>query len=398
MARVQSILTYTLPATSDCPPAAPIRCGCEDLILILEDRSLLQTALRGILHVEIKSVAVSPKPVNAVDGASGASGLVWKYDYTVEYQDTDLTDPTYRLRKCDIRFNCCYGCALAYVDRQLEGYVESVTGPLVNNADPQNPVVNVSADTLVATTNGFTHTSVTGVAVNINFAHSLTNPGGAIVRLTRPDGSTNDVDICAIVAANCPPPVIPPQNPLVSIVTSGNPCFAPGPNNMIRSLGVAANVITIDSAPEHTALIIGIPDSGPVDHNDVQNVGIYAGNPTSLTINNPSACRNLAYSITLLGGAQVAVENGGRFEYGLQESPDGGGTWNFIAQGGFSTFSDNINQLFRESVPIAGLVAAGGSITRLFRFAIQVTNAFAAGSNVAVNMGVGSTQGIATTA
>lgn len=162
--RVQSIFTYTLPAAgpyAKTPPAAPISCGCNDLILILKDRSLVQTVLQGILRVEIKNVTLNADPVPTIDG-SGL--LVWKYDYTVEYNTEDLTDINYRVRKCDVEFNCCYGCGLAYADRQLLGYVQTVTGDGVNNADPQNPVV--ASDALVNNENrSFTHTAADGTQV-----------------------------------------------------------------------------------------------------------------------------------------------------------------------------------------------------------------------------------------
>lgn len=128
MSLVTSVFTYIVPSTGaagEVAPPAPIRCGCDDLILILEDRTLLLADRRGILRTRIVSVVVSPTPVPYVDPGSGANLSVWKYDYTLEYSDTELTDPDYRIRKCDVLFNCCYGCAQAYIDRMLEGYVQT---------------------------------------------------------------------------------------------------------------------------------------------------------------------------------------------------------------------------------------------------------------------------------
>ncbi len=161
MPRVQSIFSYTLPAVAPyvtVPPAAPLNCGCNDLILILKNRSLVQTALQGILRVEIKSVAVSATPVQPVDGSVNK---VWKYDYTVEYDTASLTDANYRVRRCDIEYNCCYSCPMAFVDRQLLGYVKHIGGDGVDNTDPQNPVI--TSDALVNNGNrSFTHTAVDG--------------------------------------------------------------------------------------------------------------------------------------------------------------------------------------------------------------------------------------------
>jgi len=143
MAKVQTTFTYTVPArdSDTCAPAAPIRCGCDNLILILKDPALTVVANRGIIEVVIREVSVSARPLHYTDPSSGVASKVWRFDYIFEYDTDDFVDPTYRLRKCDILHNCCRGCAQEYTDRKLQGYVQSVQGVAVDNTDPRNPVI-----------------------------------------------------------------------------------------------------------------------------------------------------------------------------------------------------------------------------------------------------------------
>jgi hypothetical protein len=273
MSRVQSILTYTIPAKTGetTPPAAPIRCGCDDLLLILEDRSLLQTALKGILRTEIKSVAVSNQPVPFVDPVSGRNIPVWKYDYTVEYNDTDLTDASYRVRKCDVIYNCCYACSQAYTDRQLEGYVQSVLGDNVNNADAQNPVITEQP-----------------IAVTDSLSIDLTSSGsfGHTIRADARISATAD-NVLSIQADGL---YVPDTE-----FTSSNTCALGGVGlaYAIRGLtDLGNNNFLINGAPEHsTGSNSGVQLVGPT----VTNVGVTQLLNQNILINNPSTCRDFRY-------------------------------------------------------------------------------------------------------
>lgn len=194
---VQTVFTYTIPAAGGetIPPAAPIRCGCNNLLLLVKDFSILQTNLHGIIEVVIRDVTVSKTPVPFVSADSGSTILVWKYDYTFEYNTDDLTDPDYRLRKCDVEFNCCKGCAQEYTDRQLQGYVKSVGGACVNNADPQNPVVNPQTIT------GNIVTPIGACGFLVNQTLTRLEQSGTSILYTDENGNVSNIGVCDIVQA-----------------------------------------------------------------------------------------------------------------------------------------------------------------------------------------------------
>ena len=308
MARVQSVLTYTVAAgDSACPPKAPLRCGCDNLLLILEDRSLLKTALRGILSVEIKSVAVSEEPVSYID-SYGNNSLVWKFDYTIEYQDTDLTDPAYRVRKCDIAYNCCHSCGQVYTDRKLEGYVKSVTGAIVNNADPQNPVLTVPpavSDSLVPTGGrGLRHTAVDGTITNFH------------------DG--------------------------ISSIVSAQDCVQGGfgPTYALRNFSFFPdNVLHLESAPEH---FTPATSGGGVSGSYPQPAGLTVPTGTDWTslaytfvLGNPSACRSSHIAIFVEG--IMEFETPGipfKYNWGLQVQFNNGGFNDLQARNSYSYVND----------------------------------------------------------
>lgn len=186
MSKVQSTFTYTIGAqkTEKCAPPAPIRCGCDKLVLILKDRSLVQEVLRGIILATIISVEVSETPVSFIE-PSGNTTYVWRYDYVLEYDTDDLTDPTFRIRKCDIESNCCHGCAQIYTDRKLEGtvqiadgYVEAVLGTAVNNADPYNPIINNASASRIPGTNNILFTGNSGST--LTFAEGIAAVSAAL--------------------------------------------------------------------------------------------------------------------------------------------------------------------------------------------------------------------------
>lgn len=339
MARVQSILTYTLPATSDCPPPAPIRCGCHNLVLILEDRSLIRTVLQGILEVEVKSVAISSAPVSFVD-VDGPPKLVWKYDYTVEYKDSDLTDPTYRVRKCDILFNCCYSCAQAYTDRQLKNYVKSVTGTHVNNSDPQNPIINnpvivfpavVSDSLLDVGSRVFRHTSVAGV--NTDFCQGVCS-------ITTPNDCTGGI----------------------------------GANFALKAASLAGGVFTLRGAPEHRA------GTGSGAQTGIAYTPVPAGTTRilaqTIAVVNPSTCRAFAYQLIqeavieleLMASAEVVIHTfndpgreGGPSSSRIRKTVQRvGALWNTLPPGGSTNHSVYID--VELIVGVANIYGCGQSI------------------------------------
>jgi hypothetical protein len=335
MARVQSILTYTIPAkcnTDTTPPPAPIRCGCDYFLLILEDRSLLQTALRGILRTEIKSVAVSSTPVPYVDSSSGVTLNVWKYDYTIEYQDEDLTDPSYRVRKCDVLYNCCYSCGQAYTDRALEGYVQSVTGVGVDNADPQNPVVDIPDSPPIQVTNSQSINLLASGLLNHQLqaeANISPNAGNQISVLPNglfvppvvipPQGTDSLVDIGGRVLRHTAVngAILDFNQGISGISGLGGVCEGVGPAFAVKQAFLSGNQIIIGGAIEHTSS----RGSGQTQGGGgvLSAIGQAVAAPTlNIVINNPSVCRNYSILVNMfarmfgqhLAGAAALV--GGR--------------------------------------------------------------------------------------
>jgi hypothetical protein len=317
MARVQSILTYTLPANAGDknPPPAPIRCGCDNLLLILEDQSLIRTALQGILSVEIKSVAVSATPVGTIDGNTGQSSLVWKYDYTVEYLDTDLTDTAYRVRKCDIKYNCCYSCGQAYTDRQLEGYVKSVLGDNVNNLDPQIPVITEQP-----------------IAVTDSLSIDLTSSGsfGHTLRA--------DAKISALVGNELSIEADGLYTPAVTIQPT-NDCISGGigaPYAIREVTPLGNNVLRINGAPEHYSVATGGTAISDLAVNQVIPLDTdYFSPSTGVSLTNPSACRTAF--VQLNNAAILDFETPGiafRYEFAIQQQYNGGGFFDVYVKGG----------------------------------------------------------------
>ena len=330
MARVTSVLTYTVPAVGDCQPPAPIRCGCDDLVLILNDQSLLQSALNGVLRVQVKSVAISAAPITIIND-QGLAQSVWKFDYTVEYNDVDLTNADYRVRKCDIGWNCCAACAIVYTDRRLESFVKSVTGPLVNDDDPQNPVVEVEADSFVDLGDRtFRHTSVTGVIQSIFQG--------------------------------------------VHDISSDNSCPAGGigANYAVKSVGfVGAGTLKINSAPEHTTVSAGSAYAGNVETNPlILAAATYFSNRSLISgINNPSPCRDMTGLVAQTLQWNVLRQAGDELIYSYQYKVNGGAYTvpaqiaQALDQTGYVREGKIIEVTQRVDEFIGGVLPAGGSLT-----------------------------------
>lgn len=376
MARVQSILTYTVPAKcTTTPPPAPIRCGCEDMIIIMEDRSLIRTALHGILTVEIKSVAISAAPVDFVDG-NGDSAKVWKFDYTIEYQDTDLTDAAYRIRRCDIRFNCCYSCGIAYTDRQLEGVVRSVGGLCVNNADPLNPVISptIISGNIVTSVNACTYTVdqtltrlrlVSGSLEYVDEANNTTTIALPTPTITSDSLVDNGNRTFTHTAANGAAVTFCQG---VSFLDQGTGCESVGANFMVRSVNLDGCVLRITSAPEHTGVISAHGQESVNTPAPLTAVGqVRATGISTVTITNPSPCRIMIGYVTSKARmfGSLGVGDFTRLEFRLRTDP-GTGTYvdtgkrrSFHQAGGPSNYSYDMDAVYLS--PFA--VPPGGTIT-----------------------------------
>ena len=157
--------------------AGKLSCGkCEDVLLWLHNPTKL-AANAGITDPtkQTQLIQGSITDITAVNSSN--------YQYTIEYDENLLLDPNSLLQECDIKQLCCAGCVIQYVDEAVASKSNSV---LVDNGD-----------------NSFTHTSGDGTVTTVSFGHSLSstvNGTTTTITLTKPDGTTDDVQITIPVA------------------------------------------------------------------------------------------------------------------------------------------------------------------------------------------------------
>lgn len=378
---VTSVFTYIVPSTGkvgEVAPDAPIRCGCADLILILKDLSLLSANKYGILLTRVIRVVISSTPVPYVDPTSGENISVWKYDYTLEYSDADLTDPAYRIRKCDVLYNCCYGCAQAYTDRKLRGYVESVTGTYVDNTDPQNPVVNVpvfgctqargcfsGVDTptvdYVYTSGGGTHAANVKISTTADNQLSVVGNGLYVPLPAASPGGTlvDNGDRTFTYTPTSGGPVSWCQGFVT--LNQGGGCDSVGSNFMIKTAEVVGCDLRITGAAEHTSIAAhSFTVSG--DSGQKAEGQSFTGSTHTTIFNNPSACRNMGL---------IVIE---QVEFNLGEVIN---TANANAQA-FANVEHQIRDGIGNTFPMANLyyIPANVGANKIGYFITKPTNAY----------------------
>lgn len=146
----------------------PLKCSCGVLNLVIRTEGL-------VLHVgkviEVQIVAISEWDTPVID--PNTNKLRYQFDYTIEYDAALLVDPERGIRGCDIEISCCESCTSAFLKGELKATVRSITGPLVNNADPANPVI--ADETTTTLTEAYT-----GDVSNNYKTFSYVNENGAV--------------------------------------------------------------------------------------------------------------------------------------------------------------------------------------------------------------------------
>jgi hypothetical protein len=353
MSRVVSILTYTLPAKEKdtIPAKPPINCGCDDFLLLFKDRSILNSALKGILRARIVSLTINDKPAPYLNPGTGEASYVWRYDYTIEYNDTDLSDAAYRIRKCDLEYNCCYGCAQEFATRLDEDSVKSVTGCGVTNVDPQNPVIDPRGCFSVqdSETINFTYDSTTGVI------------GGAVI--VSPDAD-NYLEP-RVNGLYVPTPVDVVPLPEVEFSTT-NDCAAGGlgVEYCVREVtNIGVNQFLINSAPGWGAVSAAQSVGVPTPAGPLVAIGDNVVATTLLQIDNTSTCRDMLVLITNIARYNGFIGANNRVQLDLlNEIDDGGGFAGYterktVNENGLQQVADG-HSYFHRTV----LVPAGTSI------------------------------------
>lgn len=154
------------------------------------------------------------------------------YQYTFRYDEAQLLDSQNRVDECDIIRICCADCLVKYIDQQFID--ESTVGALVDNSDgtftydnglgdltnfnarstlidngdgtftytDEAGVVTIFNALSIVLDNGdnsFTYTDEIGANVVISFEHTLSQPVPNLVRLTKPDGTQDDITVVGVL-------------------------------------------------------------------------------------------------------------------------------------------------------------------------------------------------------
>lgn len=221
----------------------PLKCGkCDSLFIKLNDPSLLLVN-DGVPVEDIKQFITGEVVEFEEVSPPGSCDIV--YRYTLQYDDALLLDPGDPLDACDIERVCCADCLLEFI-LELDfthtlvspecgqlvfttptGDVNNITIltcanlPITGDGTSGNPLdILISADpnniltlggdsglyvtahivetitTLVDNVdNTFTYTSEDATVTIFDAAHQLSEPVARTVRLTRPDGTFDDVPL-----------------------------------------------------------------------------------------------------------------------------------------------------------------------------------------------------------
>lgn len=90
-----------------------LNCGkCDDVLLWLHNPALLAVNA-GVTDpdLQVQLILAEIVDVTMINSAN--------YQYTVEYDETLLADPSTPLVECDIKELCCAGCLVRYVDEKI---------------------------------------------------------------------------------------------------------------------------------------------------------------------------------------------------------------------------------------------------------------------------------------
>jgi hypothetical protein len=140
MALRQDKFTYQVTTEQCLAPQPPLNCGCDNVVLVLNKPDILTNEDR-VLVVYTKDIQ-RILPAERYTDTNGIAKYLWSFVYTFEYDDVNLVDTSRPVRSCDIECSICEDCSIKYINSLLKGYVQTVSGDVVDNTDPQNPVVD----------------------------------------------------------------------------------------------------------------------------------------------------------------------------------------------------------------------------------------------------------------
>lgn len=324
------------------PPAAPIQCGCNQVLFLLKDPAVVLPALQGVLKADIVNVTVDENPVpNWTPSNGGASGLVWRFVYTFSINTTDLVDAAYQVRKCDIEEVCCNGCTLKIAARL---YVTDAEIPALVKLNETNTSLALNTTTLNFTNEDAVVTAIPLCpVVQACETNTTIRQNGTSIEHVNEDAVVSSVNVCPIVD-NC-----------LNFYgfASANDCttIGVGPNRMVRSGSIAGAVLTLDAAPEHYNRFVG----GPLFAGAVNDSG-----ELSVTLTNDT-CRLMRwFGVSTMGLTYAQTSTAARPP--LEVAYDGGA---FIPTGGLTATNgaDFLGSLQITDPIDGGFLAAGASVT-----------------------------------
>lgn len=182
-----------------------LNCGACDSVLIKVKNPALLAVNDGLGPDQqtpfLRGKIIGFQPVTAPE----CEGL--NYEYHFEYDDVDLLDPSTPLGECDIERVCCADCVIDYIDTiivqpQISQLIDNGDGTFTHINEVGTVVTFNALSTLVDNLdNTYTYTDEIGAVTTVQTAHTLTNPVDSTIRLTRPDGTFDDLDLCPVVSS-----------------------------------------------------------------------------------------------------------------------------------------------------------------------------------------------------
>lgn len=240
----------TLTLFGDKKGVPPLKCTCGVLNLVIKTDGLVRHPGK-VIEVNITAISAWDTPV--ID-PSNTTKLRYQFDYTIEYDDALLVNTQRGIRGCDIEISCCETCTSAFIKGELKKTVRTITGPLVNNTDPANPII--LDETLTTLTS-----ELVGGEENNYRVYSYRNEDGAVVTFV---GGTS-----SIIAPN---------------VNKGV-----GPGQSIEAISVQGTQIRLDTATMPSYVADGAVASMPGGPGiDITAVGFYDLFDFTLALTNPN--------------------------------------------------------------------------------------------------------------
>lgn len=314
----------------------------------------------------VLEVAIVDQPVRQTSSVVENGATWWLWDYTVTYEDSLFDDPLRPLKNCDIKLACCDDCATLYVKGLLRGYVESVTGNIVDNTDPNNPIVTETLTVLAASGGNLVYTDELGANTTINVCAIVAGCGylleSELCAAVGVCGYLLESELCAAFAA------CGIATGITSVVDLGDgSCTGLGLGS-IQSLAVVGSTLEILAKPEHTAATYQAAAlNGSFNNTALESAIDLTVPPINFSV--AAQCREQKLIITVDAGFYLTLPAswGGNFK--MYISVDGGA---FSAYVNNAFTANNLRtETFDIHSTIIDTIPAGGTRNYAFQLSVQ---------------------------